>query len=117
MTKRKTDREKIIKLVTQAGGSIVPYSTPHELTYAGAFTAEQLNKFIDVIQADAFEQAAAVVPSILKHAAEVVELYDDATMQNDHMIDSSDCHGILNALIDYYARFYGEAIRALKEKK
>ncbi len=34
----------------------------------------------------------------LIHAAKVVELFDDATMQNDYMIDSGDCAEILVAL-------------------
>ena len=42
--------------------------------------------------------------SALKFAAQVVELYDDATMRDDHMIDSGECAGILNALADYFTR-------------
>jgi|GEM_PF-5459640 len=34
----------------------------------------------------------------LLNAAKVVELFDDATMQNDYMIDSGDCAEILLAL-------------------
>jgi dihydrofolate reductase (trimethoprim resistance protein) len=44
-------------------------------------------------------------PAALRFAAQVVELYDDATMDNDYMIDSGDCAGILSALADYFSRF------------
>lgn len=44
-------------------------------------------------------------PAALRFAAQVVELYDDATMGNDYMIDSRDCAGILSALADYFSRF------------
>lgn len=43
-------------------------------------------------------------PAALRFAARVVELYDDATIDDDYMIDSGDCAGILNALADYFSR-------------
>jgi hypothetical protein len=42
----------------------------------------------------------------LRHAAQVIELYDDATMNADYMLDSTECAGILNALAEYRTRFY-----------
>ena len=39
----------------------------------------------------------------LLFAANVVELFDDATTQDDYMIDSNECAGILRALPDYLA--------------
>jgi len=50
-------------------------------------------------------QQQAGAASALKFAAQVVELYDDATMRDDYMIDSGECAGILNALADYFTRF------------
>jgi len=41
----------------------------------------------------------------LRHAAQVIELYDDATMQGDYMLSSTDCAGIIEALVEYHARF------------
>lgn len=40
--------------------------------------------------------------SALRLAARVIELYDDATMKDDYMLDSSDCAGILDALAGYF---------------
>lgn len=44
------------------------------------------------------ERDAAI--TALRFGARIVELYDDATMRDDHMIDSGDCADILNALAD-----------------
>jgi hypothetical protein len=38
----------------------------------------------------------------LRHAAQVVQLYDDACLHGDYMIDSNDCEKILTALAEYY---------------
>ena len=42
------------------------------------------------------------VPEALRHAAKVVELFDDATWANCYMIDSADCAWILEGLAEYY---------------
>jgi hypothetical protein len=41
------------------------------------------------------------VPGALRFAAQVIELWDDATMDNDYMADSGDCAAILNVLADH----------------
>lgn len=41
----------------------------------------------------------------LRFGARVVQLYDDATMQADHMIDATEAEAILEALADYVERF------------
>ena len=46
------------------------------------------------------------VAAALRHAAQVVQLYDDACSDNNYMLDSNDCEGILNALADYYDAGY-----------
>ena len=38
----------------------------------------------------------------LRHAAQVVQLYDDACLNADYIIDSNDCEKILIALAEYY---------------
>jgi len=45
---------------------------------------------------------ASKVPEALRHAAKVVELFDDATWANCYMIDSADCAMILEGLAEYY---------------
>lgn len=42
---------------------------------------------------------------VLRHAARVIELYDDTTMQANHMLSSTDCAGIMEALVDFYQRY------------
>ena len=55
-----TDSEKIIEWVKKSEGTIVPFSAPDGLTFGVAFTAENLDCFVKIIQADAFEQTAVV---------------------------------------------------------
>ena len=42
-----------------------------------------------------------VVRRALQFAAGIIELYDDATIDDDHMIASGDCADILNAIADH----------------
>lgn len=51
------------------------------------FTLDHLQILIARAQNEAFEQAAMTI-----------ELYDDATMKHDYMLDSSECAGIIRAL-------------------
>ena len=53
------------------------------------------------------------VTNALRHAAQVIELYDDATMNDDYMLDSSDCASVLNALAEYHSR--GHAVPPQRE--
>lgn len=61
---------------------------------------EYVRRFDEPLPADVMADAAQA----LRHAAKVIELYDDATMRADYMIDSGECAGILNALAEYHAR-------------
>jgi hypothetical protein len=45
---------------------------------------------------------ASKVSEALRHAAKVVELFDDATWADCYMIDSADCAWILEGLVEYY---------------
>ena len=56
------------------------------------------------------------VAAALRHAAQVVQLYDDACSDNNYMLDSNDCEGILNALADYYDAGYTAPPQQLKQK-
>jgi hypothetical protein len=62
----------------------------------------------EVIESYLNTRAQAPVPdgvdveTALRFAAQVVELWDDATMDNDHMADSAECAAILNVLADHY---------------
>lgn len=49
--------------------------------------AHEIEALITRAQNEAFEQAAMTI-----------ELYDDATMKGDYMLDSSECAGIIRAL-------------------
>lgn len=49
--------------------------------------------------------APGAVPDALRWAGKVVQLYDDACMNSDYMIDANDAEGILNALADYRDKF------------
>lgn len=44
-------------------------------------------------------------PDALRWAGTVLQLYDDATMNSDYMIDANDAEGILNALAGYREKF------------
>ena len=55
------------------------------------------------LRADAERLHKDAAVEALRHAAKVVELFDDATMQNDYMIDSKDCAEILEGLAEYHA--------------
>lgn len=49
--------------------------------------------------------AGSVAGDTLRWAAGIVQLYDDATMAADYMVDANDVEGILKALGDYADRF------------
>lgn len=48
------------------------------------------------------DQEPVTASEALRYAAKVVQLYDDACMNDDYMIDANDCENILNALAEYY---------------
>jgi hypothetical protein len=64
-------------------------------------SANQAHGALNRLKAAVQRKEAGAVRA-LRHGAEVVELFDDATMQGDYMLDSSDCASVLNALADYY---------------
>lgn len=71
---------------------------PRELQDAGITRKEFYEREIRALLA-AQPDAEAIRREALEEAAQVIELYDDATMAADnHMLDSSECAGIIRAL-------------------
>ena len=96
------NQDEIIRMAHKAGS--------HEygpLTRNWSFELSQIESFAALVaEATKAQPQGEPVADALRHAAQIVELYDDATMTGDYMIDSTDCAGILNALAEYHARFY-----------
>lgn len=46
----------------------------------------------------ALRHSATVRNQALEEAAQTIELYDDATMKDDYMLDAGECAGIIRAL-------------------
>ena len=79
---------------------------------ADIFTVEQMQQYArDAIAASrraaapasAAQAAPADIRRILNFAANVIELFDDKTMEGNYMLDASECAGIIRALSDYLA--------------
>lgn len=86
-----TDREKIIYDI------LCSDEQPPEGQHWEGFVT---NKIVAALAQPEPEAVAAA--KALRHAAQVVQLYDDACLHGDYMIDSNDCEKILTALAEYY---------------